>query len=87
MLRIRAVGSVKIFDGQHRRRAIGDLILELAEGKESVAGRRNELLQSAMPIALYAEADIRSLRQMFSDAAKTKSLFENWLIWRDCVVR
>ncbi len=69
--------TMRIFDGQHRRRAIGDLIMELAEGKESVVGRRDELLQSAVPIALYAEADIRSLRQMFSDAAKTKGIEAN----------
>ena len=66
--------TMRIFDGQHRRRAIGDLLLELADGEESIDTTRATLLQTSVPVALYAEEDLRSLRQMFSDASKTKRI-------------
>lgn len=66
--------TMRIFDGQHRRRAIGDLLLELAESEESYRERAAELLQASVPIALYAEDDLRSLKQMFADAAQTKRI-------------
>ena len=66
--------TMRIFDGQHRRRAIGDLLSELAESGESHREREAELLQASVPIALYTEDDLRSLRQMFADAAQTKRI-------------
>ena len=66
--------TMRIFDGQHRRRAIEDLLLELADEEEKGEGRREELLRSAVPIALYAEDNLQSLRQMFADASKTKNI-------------
>ena len=69
--------TMRIFDGQHRRRAIGDLLIELAESEENKVGHLQDILQSAVPIALYAEADLRSLRQMFADASQTKRIETN----------
>ncbi len=66
--------TMRIFDGQHRRRAIGDLLRELSDGAESSEINRAALLQASVPIALYAEDDLRSLRQMFSDASQTKPI-------------
>ena len=77
-LRVRAdsPASMKMFDGQHRRRAIKDLFLELA-----VNGRRSDKLSaleaSSLPIMLYVEDDIEALRQMFADAAQTKPIEAN----------
>lgn len=69
--------TMRIFDGQHRRRAIGDLLLELAEREKSDNGHQEALLQASVPIVLYAEEDLRSLRQMFADASKTKPIEAN----------
>ena len=66
--------TMRIFDGQHRRRAIGDLLSDLAVSDESHSEIAAELLQASVPVALYAEDDLRSLRQMFADAAKTKPI-------------
>ena len=66
--------TMRIFDGQHRRRAIGDLLSDLAVSEESHSEIAAEILQASVPIALYAEDDLRSLRQMFADAAKTKRI-------------
>ena len=67
---------MKMFDGQHRRRAIKDVIREL----ELDAKRHNKLsaLQGcSLPIMLYVEDDIEALQQMFADAAKTKTIERN----------
>ena len=67
---------MKMFDGQHRRRAIKDVIREL----ELDAKRHNKLtdLQGcSLPIMLYVEGDTENLRQMFADAAKTKTIERN----------
>ena len=66
--------TMRIVDGQHRRRAIGDLLLELAEPEGSYRERAAELQQASVPVVLYAEDDLRSLRQMFADAAQTKPI-------------
>ena len=66
--------TMRIFDGQHRRRAIEDLLIELADDGEKGGDHREELLRSAVPIALYAEDNLQSLRQMFADASKTKRI-------------
>ena len=68
--------AMKMFDGQHRRRAITDVIREL----ELDAKRHNKLtdLQGcSLPIMLYVEDDIEALRQMFADAAQTKTIERN----------
>lgn len=66
--------TMQVFDGQHRRRAIGDLLRELSEDEENGDISRDSLLQAAVPIALYEEEDLRSLRTMFADASKTKRI-------------
>ena len=60
--------------GSIGERAIEDLLLELFDDEEKGADRREELLRSAVPIALYAEDNLQSLRQMFADASKTKTI-------------
>ena len=68
--------AMKMFDGQHRRRAIKDVIREL----ELDARRSNKLsdLQGcSLPIMLYVEDDIEALQQMFADAAQTKTIERN----------
>ena len=68
--------TMRIFDGQHRRRAIQDA-LDVLGNEERRADKRVELQQSSVPIVLYAEDDIRALRQMFTDASKTKRIEAN----------
>ena len=67
---------MKIFDGQHRRRAIKDVIKEL-----QLEVRRSEELAAlqacSLPIMLYVEDNIAALRQMFADAAQTKTIAQN----------
>ena len=65
--------TMRIFDGQHRRRAISDLLGELIEDARS-SEQLSTFRNAAIPIVLYEEADIRSLRQMFNDAAKAKPI-------------
>lgn len=76
-LRIRTnrVNTMRIFDGQHRRRAIQDVLLELSHASdERSAEKLNELRKASLTIALYSEGDIGTLRQMFADASKTKRI-------------
>ncbi len=76
-LRIRTnrVNTMRIFDGQHRRRAIQDVLLELSHASdERSADKLNELRKSSLTIALYSEGDMGTLRQMFADASKTKRI-------------
>ena len=68
--------AMKMFDGQHRRRAIKDVIREF----ELDIRRSNKLaaLQGcSLPVMLYVEDDIDALRQMFADAAQTKTIERN----------
>ena len=77
-LRIRGdkKSTMKIFDGQHRRRAIADALEEL--GNEALQAEKLETLRSAsVPVVLYVEEDIKALRQMFADASKTKPIEGN----------
>ena len=67
---------LKIFDGQHRRRAIKDVITEL-ELNNHRADKLASLRDASVPIMLYAEGSIDALRQMFADAAKTKTIERN----------
>ena len=68
--------TMKIFDGQHRRRAIADALEELAT--DDARGEQLAHLRSAsVPIVLFIEKDLGALRQMFVDASKTKSIESN----------
>ena len=68
--------SMKMFDGQHRRRAIKDVLVEL-EFNVRRANKLSALEACSLPIMLYVEDDIAALRQMFADAAQTKSIEAN----------
>ena len=79
-LRIRTnrVNTMRIFDGQHRRRAIQDVLNDLSNsGDERYAKKLETLRKASMTIVLYAEDDIATLRQMFVDASKTKRIEGN----------
>ena len=76
-LRIRTdrLNTMRIFDGQHRRRAIQDVLFELSNSTDSGRTTKLEALRNAsMTIVLYVEDEIRTLRQMFVDASKTKPI-------------
>ena len=77
-LRVHAAEGIKIFDGQHRRYAIKDVLKSLSEdpSKES---KFSSLKEASVPLLLYAESRIDALRQMFADAAQTKSIERNTL--------
>ena len=68
--------TMRIFDGQHRRRAIQDTLDRLGQG-DVKSDKLGELHGSSVPIVLYAEGDIRALRQMFTDASRTKRIEAN----------
>ena len=68
--------SMKMFDGQHRRRAIKDVLAELKVNVRR-ANKLSALEACSVPIMLYVENDIAALQQMFADAAQTKSIEAN----------
>ena len=68
--------TMKMFDGQHRRRAIKDVIREL-ELDIRMSSKLSALQACSLPIMLYVEDDIDALRQMFVDAAQTKTIERN----------
>lgn len=67
------VNTMRIFDGQHRRRAILDVLAELANADQR-ADKLESLRNASMTIVLYVEGDIQTLRQMFVDASKNKRI-------------
>lgn len=77
-LRIRTnrANTMRIFDGQHRRRAIQDT-LDILGNEEHQRAKLTELQESSVPVVLYEEDDVKALRQMFSDASKTKRIEAN----------
>ena len=77
-LRIRTnrANTMRIFDGQHRRRAIQNT-LDILGNEEHRNDNLSELQRSSVPIVLYLEEDIKALRQMFTDASKTKRIEAN----------
>ena len=77
-LRIPAAGfaSMKMFDGQHRRRAIKNALSSLSRNAQN-ASRLSALHETSLPIMLYVEDRIEKLRQMFADAAKTRAIERN----------
>ena len=68
--------SMKMFDGQHRRRAIKDALNHL-ESDSQRQDKANSLRGESVPILLYVEDEIHALRQMFADAARTKTIERN----------
>ena len=68
--------SMKIFDGQHRRRAIADALSQM-RGDRRRASDLSALQSASLPVVLYAEDDVGELRQMFADASKTKPIESN----------
>ena len=68
--------TMRIFDGQHRRRAIQDTLDRLSHAEDQI-DKLTELQGASVPIVLYAEDDIKALRQMFTDASKTKHIEAN----------
>ena len=70
------LASMKMFDGQHRRRAIKDVLDELSHNQRH-SSKLAFLEEASLPIMLYAEDSIDALRQMFSDAAQTRSIERN----------
>ena len=75
-IRSRRTNTMRIFDGQHRRRAIQDTLTQL-ESSEQHGDKLAALQKASVPIVLYAEDDMAALRQMFSDASKTKRIEAN----------
>lgn len=67
--------DMKIFDGQHRRRAIKDALRLLKSSNRTDKVRSLE--DASVPIMLYAEGSIEALRQMFADASRTKTIERN----------
>ena len=65
--------TMRIFDGQHRRRAIQDVLAELDRDSRRI-DKIKSLRQASMTIVMYAEDDIQTLRQMFVDASKNKRI-------------
>ena len=68
--------AMKMFDGQHRRRAIKDTLSQIKSNKQGQA-RLKSLQGDSVPIMLYVEEDIEALQQMFADAARTKTIEHN----------
>ena len=76
-LRIRTnrVNTMRIFDGQHRRRAIQDILADLSnESSERSKDKLDSLRGASVTIVLYVEDDIKTLRQMFVDASQNKRI-------------
>ena len=70
--------TMRIFDGQHRRRAIQDVLAELSNANDDRnTAKLDSLRKASMTIVLYAEDDIKTLRQMFVDASKAKRIEGN----------
>ena len=76
LIRTDSTATMKMFDGQHRRRAIKDVLREL-ELDMKRANKLSALQGCALPIMLYVEDNLEALRQMFADASKTKTIERN----------
>lgn len=89
MLRILSTSDIKIFDGQHRRRAIKDALESLSQNRHK-QDKFATLQGESVPVMLYAESSIDALRQMFADAAQTRTIETNTVArfdWRDAFNR
>ena len=78
LIRTQSPATMKMFDGQHRRRAIKDVLGEL-ELDLSRSDTLSDLRGCSLPIMLYVEDHEEALRQMFADASQTKSIERNAL--------
>ena len=76
LIRSDSTATMKMFDGQHRRRAIKDVLREL-ELDMRRASTLSALQGCSLPLMLYVEDDMEALRQMFADASKTKTIERN----------
>lgn len=77
-IRTNRVNTMRIFDGQHRRRAIQELLAELSGlDDDRSSGKLAALRSASLTIVLYEESDIKTLRQMFVDASNTKRIEGN----------
>ena len=70
------IPSMKMFDGQHRRRAIKEALKELSLNRRYSKGL-STLKEASVPIMVFAEDNIEALRQMFADAAHTRPIEKN----------
>lgn len=68
-IQTKRLNTMRMFDGQHRRRAIQDAL--------ACPDKLASLEKNSVPIVLYAEDDIKALRLMFVDASKTKRIEGN----------
>ena len=68
--------SMKMFDGQHRRRAIRDVLEDLSQSRRHLT-KLSILKEASLPIMLYVEDSIDNLRQMFADAAQARPIEQN----------
>ena len=68
--------SMKMFDGQHRRRAIKDVLHDLSHNAR-YSEKLSSLREASLPVMLYAEDSIEALRQIFADAAQTRTIERN----------
>ena len=71
-----SASKMKMFDGQHRRRAIKDVLGALSHSPIH-SWKLSSLREASLPIMLYQEDRIEALRQMFADAAQTKAIERN----------
>lgn len=78
LLTIRKEGTtdMKMFDGQHRRRAIKNVLNELSHNTRHVK-TLSSLREASLPVMLYVEDEIEALQQMFADAARTRAIERN----------
>ena len=72
-IRTNRVNTMRIFDGQHRRRAVQDILAALSQS-EGRNDKLDALRKASMTIVLYAEDSIKTLRQMFVDASQNKRI-------------
>ena len=70
------ISGMKMFDGQHRRRAIGDALKDISLSNKGVR-ELSALKEASVPVMVFAEDSIEALRQMFADAAKTRTIERN----------
>ncbi len=72
------MNTMRIFDGQHRRRAIQDVLSELSDAGDARSREKlNELQKSSMTVILYAEDNLDAVRMMFVDASQNKRIEGN----------
>ena len=78
-IRTDGTSSMKMFDGQHRRRAIKDVLAELSHSMRN-SKKLSSLKEASLPVMLYVEDSIEALRQMFADAAQTRTIERNTVV-------